>query len=126
MIIRIRNDHGKQILTESHFEHAVEFFGGSSFTEKKKNPTNVNCIKLLVSLEKCKRLTFQATVHQWCWIYWIPFSFAPSSLSAISLLDFSIAAYSGHFVHLGTEIENMSSEHYIKNNIYGELREVLQ
>jgi len=35
-MIIIRNDHKKQILTESHFEHAVEFFGGGSFTEKKK------------------------------------------------------------------------------------------
>ena len=51
---------------------------------------------------------------------------SPSSLSAISLSDFSIAAYWGHFVHLGTEIENTGSEHYIKNNIHGELREVLQ
>ena len=37
MIIMIRNDHGKQILTESHLEHAVDFFwGGFHSLEKKK------------------------------------------------------------------------------------------
>ena len=120
----IRNDHGKQILTESHLEHAVDFFWGGFHSLEKKNSCKCELHQIPHFFGEMQRAYFPGV----CASMELDLLDPDLLCAQFIICDFFIGFF--HRCLLGafctSEIENMSSEHYIKNNIHGELREVLQ